>query len=84
MADSLLQNKHLLWRAGFGIGINQIDDLKNKNTKTLIHELFKEDRFSEINYDTPDTDPATDYMNSKAPAEKKKKCSVSTGSRIMN
>ncbi|WP_241331301.1 DUF1800 domain-containing protein [Chryseobacterium arthrosphaerae] len=72
MADSLLQNKHLLWRAGFGIGINQIDDLKNKNTKTLIHELFKEDRFSEINYDTPDADPATDYMNSTAPAEKKK------------
>jgi hypothetical protein len=33
MADSLLKNKHLLWRAGFGVGINQIDDLKNKNLK---------------------------------------------------
>ncbi len=72
MADSLLQNKHLLWRAGFGIGINQVDDLKNKNTKTLIHELFKEDSFSEITYDTPDADPNADYMNSTAPAEKKK------------
>lgn len=72
MADSLLQNKHLLWRAGFGIGINQIDNLKNKNTKTLIHELFKEDSFSEITYDTPDADPTADYMNSTSPAEKKK------------
>lgn len=72
MADSLLKNKHLLWRAGFGIGINQIDDLKNKTTKTLIHELFKEDGFTEITYDTPDIDPTADYMNSAAPAEKKK------------
>ncbi len=72
MADSLLKNKHLLWRAGFGIGINQIDDLKNKNIKTLINELFKEEIFTEIIYETPDTDPAADYMNSTASAEKKK------------
>lgn len=72
MADSLLKNKHLLWRAGFGIGINQIDDLKNKNIKTLINELFKEEIFTEIIYETPDTDPPADYMNSTASAEKKK------------
>ncbi|RXM53695.1 MULTISPECIES: DUF1800 family protein [unclassified Chryseobacterium] len=72
MADSLLKNKHLLWRAGFGVGINQIDDLKNKNPKTLINELFKEDPFTGITYDTPDIDPAADYMNTTAPAEKKK------------
>lgn len=72
MADSLLKNKHLLWRAGFGVGINQIDDLKNKNPKALINELFKEDPFTEITYDTPDIDLSTDYMNSSAPAEKKK------------
>ncbi|MGI9582239.1 DUF1800 domain-containing protein [Chryseobacterium sp. RRHN12] len=72
MADSLIKNKHLLWRAGFGVGINQIDDLKNKNIKTIMNELFKEDSFSEITYDTPDPDLAADYMNSTAPAEKKK------------
>ncbi|MBP2615868.1 DUF1800 family protein [Chryseobacterium jejuense] len=72
MADSLLKNKHLLWRAGFGVGINQIDDLKNKNTKMLIHELFKEDHFTEITYDTPDIDSTADEMNTIAPAEKKK------------
>lgn len=72
MADSLLKNKHLLWRAGFGVGINQIDDLKNKNIKTLLNELFKEESFSEITYDTPDPVSAADYMNSTAPAEKKK------------
>lgn len=72
MADSLLKNKHLLWRAGFGVGINQIDNLKDKDTKSLLKELMKEDSFSEISYDTPDVDPTTDYMNSTAPAEKKK------------
>lgn len=72
MADSLLKSKHLLWRAGFGIGIHQIDDLKNKNIKTLMNELFKEDSFSEVTYDTPDIDSTVDYMNSTAPAEKKK------------
>jgi len=72
MADSLIKNKHLLWRAGFGIGINQIDSLKNKNSTMLIDELCKEDHFTEITYDTPDIDPAADYMSSTAPAEKKK------------
>ncbi|WP_300685114.1 DUF1800 domain-containing protein [Chryseobacterium sp.] len=72
MADSLLKNKHLLWRAGFGVGINQIDDLKNKNTHTLLNDLFRQDSFKEITYDTPDSDPTADDMSSTAPAEKKK------------
>lgn len=71
MADALLHNKHLLWRAGFGAGINEMQDLKNKNTKTLLNELFKEEPFVEINYDTPDVE-IVDYMNDKTPAEKKK------------
>lgn len=72
MADSLLKNKHLLWRAGFGVGINQIDDLKNKSTNTLLNDLFRQDSFKEITYDTPDSDPTADYMSSTAPAEKRK------------
>jgi len=71
MADSLLHNKHLLWRAGFGAGINELEDLKNKNTKTLLNELFKEQPFTDISYDTPDVE-IVDYMNDKTPAEKKK------------
>ncbi|NML71171.1 DUF1800 domain-containing protein [Chryseobacterium sp. RP-3-3] len=72
MADSLLHHKHLLWRAGFGAGINQIGDLKNKTTKTLVNELFKEESFTEINYDTPDVPISDDMMDSRTPAEKKK------------
>lgn len=72
MADSMLHNKHLLWRAGFGPGINQIADLKNINIKTLIQELFKEGNFTEINYDTPDPQTSDDMTDSRTPAEKKK------------
>lgn len=68
---SLLHNKHLLWRAGFGAGINQFEDLKNKDSKTLIKELFKEENFSEVNYNTPDVE-TIDYMSDQSPAEKKK------------
>ncbi|MCS3868803.1 uncharacterized protein (DUF1800 family) [Chryseobacterium ginsenosidimutans] len=71
-ASSLINNKHLLWRAGFGAGINQLEDLKNKDSKTLINDLFKEETFLYINYDTPDIAETVDYMNDKAPAEKKK------------
>lgn len=71
MADSLLHHKHLLWRAGFGMGINQIGDLKNKSIKALTDELFKEESFTEVMYDTPDPDFAAD-MNTKTPEEKKK------------
>lgn len=68
---SLLHNKHLLWRAGFGAGINQFEDLKNKDSKTLIKELFKEENFLEVNYNTPDVE-TIDYMSDQSPAEKKK------------
>ncbi|GAA5097632.1 DUF1800 domain-containing protein [Chryseobacterium ginsengisoli] len=69
---SLINNKHLLWRAGFGAGINQLEDLHKKDIKTLINDLFKEETFLYINYDTPDIAETSDYMNSTAPAEKKK------------
>lgn len=72
MADSLLYNKHLLWRAGFGAGINQIGDLKNISLKTLVNELFKQEKYTEINYDTPDTVVPDDMMDSRTPADKKK------------
>ncbi|WP_415326360.1 DUF1800 domain-containing protein [Chryseobacterium sp. MMS23-Vi53] len=71
--SSLINNKHLLWRAGFGAGINQFEDLHKKDIKSLINDLFKEETFLYINYDTPDIAEAGDYMmNDKAPAEKKK------------
>src|SRR4051812_27658656 len=71
IASSLINNKHLLWRAGFGAGLNQLEDLKNKDIKTLINDLFKEEAFLYINYNTPDVE-TIDYMNDKSPAEKKK------------
>ncbi|MDP9960877.1 DUF1800 domain-containing protein [Chryseobacterium lathyri] len=72
MADSLLHNKHLLWRAGFGTGINQISNLKNKSIKMLADDLFQEESFTEINYHTSDTFIQEDMMNNKTPAEKRK------------
>lgn len=69
--NSLLNNKHLLWRAGFGMGINQIEDVNNKDVPALIKELFKVEKFTEVNYDTPDVE-IIDYMSDKTPAEKKK------------
>ncbi|MET3538311.1 DUF1800 domain-containing protein [Chryseobacterium limigenitum] len=71
MLSSLLHNKHLLWRAGFGAGINQFEDLKNKDIKALLKDLFKEENFVEVTYDTPDVE-TIDYMTDKSPAEKKK------------
>lgn len=69
--SSLLNNKHLLWRAGFGVGINQLDELNNKDHKTLLNNLLKEEVFTYIDYQTPDTD-SIDYMNDKSPVEKRK------------
>ncbi|MEC3877889.1 DUF1800 domain-containing protein [Chryseobacterium salviniae] len=72
-AESVIRNKHLLWRAGFGAGINQFEDLKNKSSKTFLDELLKEETFTYINFDTPDTETEMpDYMNDKSPAEKRK------------
>lgn len=71
MTPSLINNKHLLWRAGFGAGINQLEGLGNKDVKTLLNDLLKEETFLYINYDTPDVE-TIDYMNDTSPAEKKK------------
>jgi len=73
ISPSLLNNKHLLWRAGFGPGINQFEDLHKKDTKSLMNDLFKEETFLYVNYDTPDIAETGDYMmNDQTPAEKKK------------
>ncbi len=71
MAASLINNKHLLWRAGFGPGIEQIDDLKNKNIKTILNEVFNEESFSPIVYEIPDIQPI-EYNDPKATAEQKR------------
>ncbi|MDO3423445.1 DUF1800 domain-containing protein [Chryseobacterium sp. APV1] len=72
-SPSLLNNKHLLWRAGFGPGINQLEDLHKKDIKSLMNDLFKEETFLYVNYDTPDIAETGDYMmNDQTPAEKKK------------
>ncbi|WBX98347.1 DUF1800 domain-containing protein [Chryseobacterium gambrini] len=73
ISPSLLNNKHLLWRAGFGPGINQLEDLHKKDVKSLMNDLFKEETFLYVNYDTPDIAETGDYMmNDQTPAEKKK------------
>lgn len=73
MKPSLLfiNNKHLLWRAGFGAGISQFEDLASKDTETMLGDLMKEEAFTEITYEGSDADTA-DYMNDQSPAEKKK------------
>ncbi len=71
--ESITRNKHLLWRAGFGAGINQYEALTNKSADTLLDDLLKEETFTYINYDTADIETQTlDYMNDKSPAEKRK------------
>ncbi|MCQ4141872.1 DUF1800 family protein [Chryseobacterium sp. EO14] len=73
ISPSLLNNKHLLWRAGFGPGISQLEDLHKKDTKSLMNDLFKEETFLYVNYDTPDIAETGDYMmNDQTPAEKRK------------
>lgn len=67
----ILYNKHLLWRAGFGPGINQFEEIQTRSNKALVNELFREKDFTEITYDTPDV-VSTDYMDSRTPAEKRK------------
>jgi len=68
---SLLHNKHLLWRAGFGAGINQMKNLDKTDPSVLIKDLFTEENFTEVDYETPDLDIA-DLMSDQSPAEKKK------------
>jgi len=77
--SSLPNNKHLFWRAGFGPGIAVLENLEKKDTKALMDELFHEETFQYINYETPDpetdeamTAHAVDMMSAASPAEKKK------------
>ena len=72
MAASLINNKHLLWRAGFGPEIEQVDDLKNKNIKTILKEVFTEETFSPVIYETQDVE-LIEYNDPKATAEQKRK-----------
>jgi len=71
MVASFINNKHLLWRAGFGSGINEVDDLKNKNIKTILKEIFNEETFSPIVYGTTDIEPI-EYNDPKATAQQKR------------
>jgi len=65
---NFINNKHLLWRAGFGIGLSQVSDLKKMNRKELLKELFTEDHSQTIEYTTADIE-AEEYTAAKANAE---------------
>lgn len=65
---NFINNKHLLWRAGFGIGLSQVSDLKKMNRKELLKELFTEDHSQTIEYTTADIE-AEDYTAAKANAD---------------
>lgn len=52
--DSLLKNKHLMSRAGFGISIDQADYINEQTPKKISETLFREYPFTEIFYQTPD------------------------------
>lgn len=71
MVASFINNKHLLWRAGFGPGIEQVDDLKNKNIKTILNEILNEESFFPIIYETPDIEQI-EYNDPKANAEQRR------------
>ncbi|MBD8082242.1 DUF1800 domain-containing protein [Chryseobacterium caseinilyticum] len=69
MSDlNFINNKHLLWRAGFGIGISQVAEIRKLRRKDLLKELFTEDYSETIEYTTADIEPV-DYEASKATAE---------------
>ncbi|KQS93134.1 DUF1800 domain-containing protein [Chryseobacterium sp. Leaf394] len=69
MSDlNFINNKHLLWRAGFGIGISQVAEIRKLKRKDLLKELFTEDHSETIEYTTADIEPV-DYEASKATAE---------------
>ncbi|SDL59496.1 DUF1800 domain-containing protein [Chryseobacterium taihuense] len=52
--DSLLKNKHLISRAGFGISIDQADYINEQTPRKISETLFREYPFTEIIYQTPD------------------------------
>ncbi|MCY0977644.1 DUF1800 domain-containing protein [Chryseobacterium wangxinyae] len=71
MVTNFLHNKHLLWRAGFGPGIQQIDHLKNEPIMAILKQVFKEETFSPVIYQTPDIEQV-EYNDPKANAVKRR------------
>lgn len=71
MAVSFKDNKHLIWRAGFGPEISQLDDLNKRDKKSILKDIFTEDDFSVVKYDTPDAE-ALEYNDTKATAERRR------------
>lgn len=71
MKPTFINNKHLLSRAAFGVGIQQLEDLKTKDSNFFLQNLLREDNFLEVIYTTSDVE-TLDYMNNQSPAEKKK------------
>lgn len=71
MVASFINNKHLLWRAGFGPSIDQVDDLKNKDIKIILKQIFTEETFSPVVYETAEIEPV-EYNDPKATAEQKR------------
>ncbi|MCY0967933.1 DUF1800 domain-containing protein [Chryseobacterium wangxinyae] len=71
MVTNFLHNKHLLWRAGFGPGIQQIDHLKNEPIAGILEQVFKEETFSPVIYQTPDIEQV-EYNDPKANAVKRR------------
>ncbi|WP_144282991.1 DUF1800 domain-containing protein [Chryseobacterium echinoideorum] len=51
---SLLNNKHLISRAGFGISIDQLGNINDWTLQKFSANLFQEYPFAEILYKTPD------------------------------
>ncbi|UOE37365.1 DUF1800 domain-containing protein [Chryseobacterium oryzae] len=52
--SSVLNNKHLISRAGFGVSINQINNMEDWTPQKLSDVLFRNYNFTEITYQTPD------------------------------
>ncbi|WP_312090236.1 DUF1800 domain-containing protein [Chryseobacterium sp.] len=52
--SSVLNNKHLISRAGFGVSINQINNMEDWTPQKLSDVLFRNYNFTEITYKTPD------------------------------
>ncbi len=70
-SSSLLFNKHLLWRAGFGPETGQIDLLEKTDRKLFLQELFNEGDFIPVDYQTADIEHI-EYTDPKATAAQKR------------
>ncbi len=70
-APSFIHNKHLLWRAGFGVETAWFDRLHTTDTSELLEELLHEEDFSAIGYHTSEKE-TINSMDYASPSEKKK------------